>query len=167
MTLQRGVGLIEVMVALLLLGIAVVGFAALQVRAVGSTHDAYFRTQGMAIAQEVAERLRANSNATFAINAVATYRAGSTGGVSDTQCITNTCTPTQMAQFDIANLNTLAASTLPNGRFAVVPCTNATNSCVLVSWNLTSPTVGNTTTDCMSTGGSYILNADCMMLEIY
>lgn len=37
---QRGVGLIEVLVALVLLGVAVLGFTALQLRALAASHEA-------------------------------------------------------------------------------------------------------------------------------
>jgi len=160
---QRGVGLVEVMVAMLLLGVAVIGFAALQVRAVDSTHDAYYRTQGMALAQEMAERIRANgSDASLAI-----YRAGNAGGVSATFCFTNNCTPTQLAQFDLASIRSLAQTTLPNGQLGIVPCPGGANMCLLVSWNNTTPTAGSAATDCITSAGSYVLNAECMMMEVY
>lgn len=164
---QRGVGLVEVMVALLLLGIAVMGFAALQVRAVGSTQEALFRTQGMAVAQEMAERMRANTNVNSGVSLTDVYRAGSSGSVTATQCLAGVCTPDQMAKYDLASVKALAAATLPRGQLAVVPCPGAANSCILVSWNQSNPTVGTAQTDCISSAGTYILNADCMMMEIY
>lgn len=158
---QRGVGLVEVLVALLLLGIAVIGFAALQVRAVSSTHDALYRTQGMAIAQEMVERIRANPRQ------LATYRLGTSGSTTPTSCITATCNATTMAQFDIAAVRQLAATSLPNGQLGLVTCPGASNLCVLVSWNATTPTVGTAAPSCLSTTGSYITNAECMMMESY
>lgn len=160
---QRGVGLVEVMVAMLLLGVAVIGFAALQVRAVDSTHDAYYRTQSMALAQELAERIRANgSDASLAI-----YRAGNEGGASATLCYTNTCTATQLAQFDLASIRNLAQTTLPNGQLGVVTCPGGANMCLLISWNNTTPSVGSAATDCITSAGSYVLKAECMMMEVY
>ena len=44
---QRGVGLVEVLVALVLLGIAVLGFTALQIRAVAASADAGQNIQAM------------------------------------------------------------------------------------------------------------------------
>lgn len=56
---QRGVGLIEVMVAVLLLSIAVLGFSALQVRAVSATDESLVRTKSLTIVRNLAEVMRA------------------------------------------------------------------------------------------------------------
>lgn len=57
---QRGVGLVEVLVALVLLGIAVLGFTALQIRAVAASADAGQNIQAMNIARDLSERIRMN-----------------------------------------------------------------------------------------------------------
>lgn len=56
---QRGVGLIEVMVAVLLLSIAVLGFSALQVRAISATDESLVRTKSMTLVRNLAETMRA------------------------------------------------------------------------------------------------------------
>ena len=57
---QKGVGMIEVLVALTLLAIGVLGFTALQIRAVDATVEANNRIQAMNLARDLAERIRAN-----------------------------------------------------------------------------------------------------------
>lgn len=57
---QQGVGMIEVLVALLLLAIGVLGFTALQLRAVDATNEALYRVQAMSIARDLAEKIRIN-----------------------------------------------------------------------------------------------------------
>lgn len=57
---QQGVGMIEVLVALILLAIGVLGFTALQLRAVDATNEAFNRIQAMNIARDLAERIRIN-----------------------------------------------------------------------------------------------------------
>lgn len=57
---QQGVGMIEVLVSLILLSIAVLGFSALQLRAVEATNEALNRVQAMNIARDFAERIRIN-----------------------------------------------------------------------------------------------------------
>ena len=54
---QKGVGLLDILVALLLLAIAVLGFVALQLRAVEATAEGANRIQAMNIARDLAERL--------------------------------------------------------------------------------------------------------------
>ena len=57
---QQGVTLVEVLVSMFLLGIAVIGFVALQVRALSATSESSYRSQAMSIAQDLSERMRAN-----------------------------------------------------------------------------------------------------------
>lgn len=157
---QKGIGLPEVLVSMLLLGVSVVGFAALQVRALSSTNEAMFRTQAMAAAQEFSERMRLNPDAS------ATYRNNwTTTAVAATYCETNTCTAIQMAQYDMRTMTELVAAILPNGQIAVLPCVNRTNLCVYVSWGDTTPTKGTATTDCSLDSDSYVTNASCVKLE--
>ncbi len=56
---QRGVGLIEVLVAVLLLSVAVLGFSALQVRAVSATDESLVRTKSLTLVRNLAEVMRA------------------------------------------------------------------------------------------------------------
>ena len=49
---QRGTTLVEVLVSMLLLAVAVIGFAALQVRALTTTNTAVYRAQAVRISQE-------------------------------------------------------------------------------------------------------------------
>ena len=59
LTSQRGVGLIEVLVAVLLLSIAILGFSALQIRAVSATDESLVRTKSMTVVRNLAEVMRA------------------------------------------------------------------------------------------------------------
>ena len=57
---QNGVGLIEVLVALVLLAIGVLGFSLLQLRAIDAAQEATERTMAMSLARDLAERMRIN-----------------------------------------------------------------------------------------------------------
>lgn len=56
---QHGVGLVEVLVAVLLLSIAILGFSALQVRAVSATDESLVRTKSLTLVRNLAEIMRA------------------------------------------------------------------------------------------------------------
>lgn len=156
---QLGVGLPEIMVSMLLLGVAVIGFAGLQVRALSTTNSAMYRTQAASIAQEFGERMRMNPAGR------ATYvDAWDVTAVAANKCVTDTCTPVQMAQFDMRTMSELAAATLPNGQIAVAQCINRTNLCVYVSWNQTNPTVGASAPHCALDTDAYVPDADCIKL---
>lgn len=55
---QRGVGLIEVLVTVLLLGTSLLAISALQVRSLKQNHEALVRTQANIFAYDVLERVR-------------------------------------------------------------------------------------------------------------
>lgn len=58
--LANGISLIEVLVSIVILGIGVVGFAGMQIQSLSTVNDAYYRTQAIAIAQDIIERIKAN-----------------------------------------------------------------------------------------------------------
>jgi len=61
---ESGLGMIEILVALLILSIGLLGLAAMQVTSTKMTTQALQRTQAMLLAQDLVERVRANrSNA--------------------------------------------------------------------------------------------------------
>lgn len=166
-TRQKGIGMTEILVAMLLLGIGVIGFSGLQVRAISATHDAFFRTQASAIARDLSERMRLNSTA------LAVYRNNVLWGSPTTArdaCEVGTCTAIQMAGYDIANVANMAATTLPNGQVNVRQCQVSNNLCVYVSWNTTTPTVGASAPNCVQVTGIYVnatppLSTDCIISE--
>lgn len=56
---QIGVGLVEVLVAVLLLSVAVLGFSALQMRAISATDESLVRTKSLTVVRNLAEVMRA------------------------------------------------------------------------------------------------------------
>lgn len=60
MNSQKGIGLIEVLVALMLLAIAVLGFTAMQMTAVKATDESLMRTRALTVMRGGAEMMRAN-----------------------------------------------------------------------------------------------------------
>jgi type IV pilus assembly protein PilV len=57
---QRGATLIEVLVSVVLLSFGIVGLAGLQFNGTKFNHSAYLRSQGTALAYDLADRVRAN-----------------------------------------------------------------------------------------------------------
>ncbi len=72
-----GFSLVEVLVALLVLAIGLLGLAALQAQGLRFNHDAYVRTQATNLAYDIVDRMRVNNT-----NAAA-YTAGDTGAACD------------------------------------------------------------------------------------
>lgn len=61
--LQKGFSLLEVLMAMLIVGIAVLAFAAMQVRALDTTGSSHLRSQAAVLAADFAERARMLVNA--------------------------------------------------------------------------------------------------------
>jgi type IV pilus assembly protein PilV len=74
---ESGFTLIEVLVALLVLSIGLLGLAALQAQGLRFNHDAYVRTQATQLAYDIVDRMRANSAN------VAAYTTPDTGNPCD------------------------------------------------------------------------------------
>ncbi len=74
---ERGFSLIEVLVALLVLAIGLLGLAALQAQGLRFNHDAYVRTQATHIAYDIVDRMRTNRAN------VAAYTTPDTGAACD------------------------------------------------------------------------------------
>jgi type IV pilus assembly protein PilV len=171
---QNGIGLTEVLIAMMLLGVGVIGFAGLQVRAIGATNEASFRMQAMSIARDVSERLLLNNSAlsTYKPATPVTWSAIPASNLTLCNGATVTaCTPVNMANYDMANIAAIAAATLPNGQVSVRTCEGRTNNCIYVSWNTTTPTVGAEAPNCVQpTTGLYTvvvapLSTDCVISE--
>lgn len=60
---QRGVSLIEVLVAVLILSLGLLGVAAMQNKSLSMNHSAYLRSQANIMAYDILDRMRANRSA--------------------------------------------------------------------------------------------------------
>ena len=59
---QAGAGLIEVLIAVLVLAVGLLGFAAMQTQAMRSNYETLQRTRASLLAEEILDRMRANLN---------------------------------------------------------------------------------------------------------
>lgn len=61
---MSGFTLLEVLISLMILSIGLLGVAGLQITSLRNNHSAYLRTQASALAYDMADRMRTNSQAT-------------------------------------------------------------------------------------------------------
>lgn len=96
---QQGVTLIEVLVAVVVLAFGLIGIAGLQTTAISSNQMSMQYTQVANLAQNLAERMRANRDGVFANS----YNmAAGVPGSPAANCSTSTCTSVQQAAWDLA-----------------------------------------------------------------
>ena len=138
---NNGMSLIEVLVALLVLGVGVMGFAALQLKSVKVTEETYSRSQAMSIAQDLVERVRVNALALGTYSSAESW-SGENSAVAETCRATSVgqaetaCTEVQMASADIYESRLIASSMLENGQVQMLPCSSV--YCITVAWSKTA-----------------------------
>lgn len=154
----------EVLVALVILAIAILGFAALQLRAVSASLEAGNNIHATNLARDLAERIRLNRDG------FATYRAATTNvelnGAASTACETAVCNATALANYDLSQVRKKATDA--GMKIAILPCQGSTlkRSCIYVSWDDTNVTNGSGANDCTN-GTRYRTNAKCIIMETY
>ena len=113
---QRGFSLLEVLISLAVLSIGLLGLAALQTVGLRINHDSYQRTQATMLAYDIADRMRANSVGLAAgkYNAVLI-----TTNPTGPDCIASTCTPAEVADYDIRTWHEILALKLSGGEGAI------------------------------------------------
>lgn len=153
---QTGVGLVEVLVALVLLSIAVLGFVALQIRAITASNEATMNVQATNIARDLAERMRMNRDGL----------AGYVANTDTTNCATAFCSPENMAKYDFRLVSSRATDL--GMRMNVLNCQGSTlvRKCIYVAWEGTTATNGTGSSDCTN-GAAYVPNAKCIIMEVY
>lgn len=172
---QKGVGLIEVLVAALILAVSVLGLIAMQLKAVRTSGDSQARVQATAIAQDLIERMTMNDSTL--IQGTGGYGPTLSAGTSVSKpsslpqtCVTAACTPAETVTFDVNQAAYYAGTLLPDGLISGrVAATDSNNLQVFVAWGGTKPVIGTSDDACMEsgTGGTltYRPNANCIMLE--
>jgi type IV pilus assembly protein PilV len=113
---RQGFTLIEVLVSLLVLAFGILGLASLQLFGLRNNQSALNRSQATQMAYDIADRMRSNpggfDNGRYNKQAA-----------TNNDCEANSCTPTQMAGYDLAQWNA-QIQTLPMG--AGVVCIDST-----------------------------------------
>ncbi len=107
-----GFTLVEVLIALIVLSVGMLGIAGLYVHSMQAGRTSMFRHHAVTLAGDVGDRIRANPRAGPAYALAGSNNNCVDGGVD--------CTPGQMAANDIFLWDQQAADTLPNGTVTVV-----------------------------------------------
>ena len=116
MKTMSGFSLVELLVAVLILAIGLTGLAGLQISGIRNNQTAYYRSVATQLAYDMADRMRSNQAGV----ALGLYKSGTTGsatpGTSNSSCETGTCTPAQLAAYDLKRWNDELSAKLPSGK---------------------------------------------------
>jgi type IV pilus assembly protein PilV len=162
---QRGVGMIEVLIALLVFSIGMLGLTSMQLTAKRTGYEASQRSIATSLARDILERMRANPDQLTA------YVVSDLGGSTVTaavNCNTADCDPAQLAQRDLlewSNLLLGAAETLTlsgatnnaGGLVDARACIthNNGNVAVAIAWHGVAEMTNPAESDCGEASGLY------------
>ena len=138
---MQGFNLVEVLIALIIMSVGMLGIAGLYVHSMQAGRTSLFRHHAVTLAGDVADRIRANPTAG------AGYAAPT--GV-DNNCVAGgvDCAPPAMAANDILLWQQQAVDTLPDGQVAVVFTDNASAApdtyAITVRWSEPGQVLGMT-----------------------
>lgn len=137
----QGFALIEVLVTIIIMALGLLGMANLQANGVRQNGASLLRTLAAQQAYDMADRIRANP---------AGVTAGEYNSISGTgssqNCLTSSCTPAQLADYDQYVWNTDNAALLPAGAGTVTGSNNLFT--IVVRWD--GDRTGATGTGCTS-----------------
>ncbi|MFZ1386387.1 MAG: type IV pilus modification protein PilV [Thiolinea sp.] len=143
---QRGLNLVEVLVAAFMISLGLLGMAGLQVKSFRATHNSYQMQQATQLAHELLERMRSNRAAVLAGNyKVAAVAESFCTTALTTSCQGATCNSGQMAADDLHRVvcgyggSGGIRGELLNGELAV-DCPDASGDCakgvrLSLQWN--------------------------------
>ncbi|MDO4427345.1 MAG: type IV pilus modification protein PilV [Moraxella sp.] len=165
---QQGVGLLEVLVALLLLSVAVLGFSAMQMRAIKATDETLIRSDAMMVIRNVSEDLRLYPNTTQRQAYITALSSGNSAVGTD--CRTTACTEAEQVAYTAAQSLQIAEDSELRISAQVCPgsgANNLTRMCVIAAWGDTQATMGDDANTCTTAEGAYKPGAKCFIMETY
>lgn len=162
---QSGVTLIEVLIALLIFAVGLLGMTAMQLGAKRSSYEATQQSIATSLSRDIFARMRSNPRA---LTAYVVAELGNAAVAAGTNCNTATCTPAQLAARDLYEWNELLKGASEQVVIAGTPvntgglvdyraCITDTAGFVVVaiSWKGISDMTNPTTSTCGQPSGLY------------
>ena len=114
-TRQRGITLIESLVAILVAALGILGVLGVQMRTLADTQTSVRRAQAIGLIEDLGERLAVNPNALADLSSY-TSAFGSEPTFTPTTCETAACARAQLTSYDLAMWKQAVKNTLPLGQ---------------------------------------------------
>jgi len=148
---QSGVSLIEILITVFILGVGLLGVAALQINSISSNQEGFFTSQATSIAEDYSSRIRSSKLTTLMPTSTVdfdVFLANYHNGDSEAFTCGNTITPmcrshdstaasdcdlTEMATFDKWEICSLAKNTLPAGEVRAI--NNNRHLTLVIDWD--------------------------------
>jgi type IV pilus assembly protein PilV len=126
-TSQHGFSMLEILITLVIIAIAMLGTAGLQLNALRLNKGSQFRTQAIFLASDMTERMEANKAAAV----LGTYAIAATSAVSvaATDCAAAACDSPSLAAWDKSQWGASVSNLLPQSSWSVCIANVAPPAC--------------------------------------
>jgi type IV pilus assembly protein PilV len=137
-----GFSLIEVLIALVILSVGLLGIAAMVSVSLKSKDSSYYRTEALTLASSILDRMRANRDIATANGYDTTFGTTTSDAPSD-NCTTGACSTTDLATMDLAEWQYDISTALPGfstsvpaaGSITTTTVNQMTQVNVTIRWN--------------------------------
>lgn len=127
---QKGVGLIEILVTLLILSTSLITLASLQTRSLQFNQGAYFRSQANILAYDILERIRINDARPEKVREKLSLYT-----IAKASFVASTAPTSPLSSLDLYNWRQNIFMSLPNGQGAIA-CDDTDRTCeVTITWD--------------------------------
>lgn len=119
---QRGISLIESLVAIVVMALGILGVLGVQMRTLTDTSTAVRRAQAIRLIDDLSERMRVNPNALLIINDYESGYSQKGSALTAANCASTAstaCTPAEQAKYDLKQWKTTVEQTLPGGQASI------------------------------------------------
>ncbi|RYF08859.1 MAG: type IV pilus modification protein PilV [Comamonadaceae bacterium] len=113
---QRGIALMESLVAIVIAAIGILGVLGVQMRTLSDTQTTVRRAQAIRLIEDLSERLKVHPNA---LGSLASYTSGFANVPTTGDCATNACDRDALAAYDLRIWKQAVARTLPLGQASI------------------------------------------------
>lgn len=143
---QRGITMVESLVALVVLSVGMLGIAGLYISSLKAERSALVRTQAVALATDLSDRIRANRDG---LGNYATAGYGTKGPQINTACVGGDCTPDALAQDDLGRWRDSIKRLMPGNSVGSVTFDSAPTPnvyTITIAWRESGETQDSTVT---------------------
>ena len=139
---QKGAGLIEILISLLVIATGILGLTGLQANSLASNRTAYYRTQATILAYDIIDKQRANKAEALADNYVIDLNT-----TAPTTTCTTSCTTADITAMDLTQWRNSLSTELPGGNGSITPVAGDIEGAyqVTVQWALENQTADTIT----------------------
>ncbi|MCP5137378.1 MAG: type IV pilus modification protein PilV [Gammaproteobacteria bacterium] len=134
---QAGFTLIEVLVSLIVLSVALLGLAHMQLAGLRFAQDATYRTQATILAADMVNRILANQAATGIPGGTESYADNPTVANSSIDspldCLSTECSAVALANYDVAVWRRMIANRIPSGS-GIIESGDGLSYTITVDW---------------------------------